>query len=278
MRLVPTDDAYRMKPAALAAMIDEDRAAGAIACAVVANAGATNTGAIDPLDAIADICAASGAWLHVDGAYGALGVLDPAEAPRFAGMARADSLTIDPHKWLQTPVDCGALLLRDKALQRRAFSLVPAYLESGESPEVPWQFEYAFELTYAVRALKAWAAIARLGRAGVAELVIRCNRLARRLADRIDADRDLELVTPPSLSVLCFRYRPAGMTDEQADAVNAALSDLIGASGEAHMPTTRVKGRTVLRACFLHYANDDDDVDDLVALIGRLGPQAVASA
>lgn len=278
MRLVPTDAAFRIRPEALAAMIDADRAAGALPCAVVANAGATNTGAIDPMDALARIAAEAGAWFHVDGAYGAIGRLDPAEAPRFAGMERADSLTIDPHKWLQTPVDCGALLLRDRALQKRAFSLVPAYLESGESAEAPWPYEYSFELTYANRAVKAWAAIARLGRDGLTELVTRCNGLARLLHARIEASDDLEAMTPPSLSVLCFRYRPAGVPEERLDAINARLSDLIGESGEAHVPTTKIGERTCLRACFLHYANDEDDVDTLLGLIGRLGQQAVATA
>jgi aromatic-L-amino-acid decarboxylase len=278
MRLVATDEAFRIRPEALAAMIDADLAAGLTPCAVVANAGATNSGAVDPLAAIADVCAARNVWLHVDGAYGAIGRLDPGEASRFAGMERADSLTLDPHKWFQTPVDCGALLLRDKALQWRTFSLIPAYLASGESAEAPWQFEYSFELTYATRAVKTWAALARLGRAGLSELVCRCNALARRLAAQVAAAPELEAMTPPSLSVLCFRYRPRGVAEDRLDAINATLSRLISESGEAHVPTTKVKGRTCLRACYLHYANDVDDVDHLIALIGRLGQRAVAEA
>lgn len=278
MRLVATDNRFRIRPDALAAMIEEDKAAGALPCAIVANAGATNTGAIDPMEAMAGIAADHGIWLHVDGAYGAIGCLDPEEAPRFAGMERADSLTIDPHKWFQTPVDCGALLLRDRELQRRAFSLVPAYLESGESPEAPWPYEYSFELTYANRAVKAWASLARLGRSGMTELVTRCNRLARLLADRVEASDSLEALTPVSLSVLCFRYRPAGVGEDRLDAVNDHLSRLIGESGEAHVPTSRIGERSCLRACFLHYANGEDDVEHLLELIARLGPAAVAAA
>ncbi len=278
MRLVATDAAFRIRPDALAEMVGEDIAAGALPCAVVANAGATNTGAIDPMEALADIAAEHGAWLHVDGAYGAIGRLDPDEAPRFAGMERADSLTIDPHKWFQTPVDCGALLLRDRALQKRAFSLVPAYLESGESPEAPWPYEYSFELTYANRAVKAWAALARLGKQGMTELVTRCNRLARLLAQRVAERDDLEALTPVSLSVLCFRYRPAGVPENRLDAVNEHLSRLIGESGEAHVPTSKIGEKTCLRACFLHYANGEDDVDHLLDLIARLGPAAVSAA
>ena len=278
MRLVATDETFRIRPEALAAMIAEDKGAGALPCAVVANAGATNTGAIDPMAALADLADEHGMWLHVDGAYGAIGRLDPAEAPRFDGMERADSLTIDPHKWFQTPVDCGALLLRDRELQRRAFSLVPAYLESGESPEAPWPYEYSFELTYANRAVKAWAALARLGRAGMTELVTRCNHLARLLAQRVAERSDLEALTPVSLSVLCFRYRPAGVPEVRLDAVNEHLSRLIGESGEAHVPTSKIGNHTCLRACFLHYANGEDDVEHLLGLITRLGPVAVSAA
>lgn len=272
LRGIPVDTAFRMRPDALRRAIEDDLASGHLPFAIVACAGATNTGAIDPLDAIADVARQFDVWLHVDGAFGAWAALDPAYAPQFKAVARADSLTLNPHKWPQVPLDCGALLTRHPEVHRAAFSLTPDYLVAGQS-EVPWPCEYMFELTFGNRALKVWAALARLGRSGLAELVTRCNRLAKRLEERIAAAPDFELLAPASLSVLNFRYRPAGraLDDAALDALNARISDAVSESGEAHLPTSRVNGKTSLRACFLHYDNDEADVEHLVALVRRLG-------
>ena len=272
LRSIPADDAFRMRPDALRAAIENDRKSGKVPFAIVACGGATNTGAIDPLDDVADVAAEFGVWLHVDGAFGAWAALDPAYRDRFKAIARADTVTLNPHKWLQVPVDCGALLTRHPEVHRDAFSLTPDYLEAGHS-EAPWPMEHMFQLTYGNRALKVWAAIARLGRSGIAELVTRCNRLASLLEARVRAEPDFELLSPASLSVVNFRYRPAGgkLDDTALDALNETISSAISESGEAHLPTTRVRGRTSLRACFLHYENDESDVDHLVGLVRRLG-------
>ncbi len=279
LRLVPTDRDFRMRLESLEAMIEADLAQDIVPCCVVASAGATNVGAIDPLNGVAEICEKRGIWFHVDGAYGAIGVLDPDYREALAGIARADTLSFNPHKWLMTPVDCGALLIRDKQLHREAFSLVPAYLDEGGSEDAPWPYEYSFQLTYANRAVKTWATLARLGRSGLRASVTQLNSLAQRLGGMIDEAPDFERVAPVSLSVVCFRYRPPGRPDGQpldeaaVDALNEAISDQISKSGEAHMPTTKVSGRPVLRACFMHYENDAEDVRHLVALIRRLGAQ-----
>jgi aromatic-L-amino-acid decarboxylase len=163
-------------------------------------------------------------------------------------------------------------LTRHPEVHRAAFSLTPDYLVSGHS-EAPWPCEHMFQLTYGNRALKVWAAIARLGRKGIAELVTRCNRLARLLEARVRTMPDFELLAPASLSVVNFRYRPAGRRLDAAaiDALNERISKAVSESGEAHLPTTRVCGKTSLRACFLHYENDESDVEHLVQLISRLG-------
>lgn len=272
LRAIAADGQFRMRPEALRRAIEEDRKAGLLPFAIVACGGATNTGAIDPLDEIADIAAGEDIWLHVDGAFGAWAALDPAYAGRFKALARADSVTLNPHKWLQVPVDCGALLTRHPEVHRAAYSLTPDYLAHGES-EAPWPMDHMFELTFGDRALKVWAAISRLGRSGIAELVTRCNRLASLAEARLRALPDFELLAPASLSVVNFRYRPAGgKLDEAAlDALNDRISKAVSASGEAHLPTTRVRGRTSLRACFLHYENDEGDVEHLLELVGRLG-------
>lgn len=272
LRAIAADEQFRMRPDALRRAIEDDRKAGHLPFAIVACGGATNTGAIDPLDEIADIAAGEDVWLHVDGAFGAWAALDPAYADRFKALARADSVTLNPHKWLHVPVDCGAMLTRHPAVHRAAFSLTPDYLAHGES-EAPWPMDYMFELTFGDRAMKVWASIARLGRSGVAELVTRCNRLANLLEARLRALPDFELLAPASLSVVNFRYRPAGRGLDEAtlNALNDSISKAVSESGEAHMPTTRVRGKTSLRACFLHYENDEGDVEHLIQLVGRLG-------
>jgi len=274
LRAIAADEQFRMRPDALRRAIEDDRSAGQLPFAIVACGGATNTGAIDPLDEIADIAAGDDVWLHIDGAFGAWAALDPAYAGRFKALARADSVTLNPHKWLQVPVDCGALLTRHPAVHRAAFSLTPDYLAHGES-EAPWPMDHMFELTFGDRALKVWAAISRLGRSGIAELVTRCNRLANLLEARVRELPDFELLAPASLSVVNFRYRPAGrkFDDAALDALNDRISKAVSESGEAHMPTTRVRGKTSLRACFLHYENDEGDVEHLVQLVSRLGAE-----
>ena len=274
LRAIAADEQFRLRPDALRRAIEDDRKAGHLPFAIVACGGATNTGAIDPLDEIADIAAAEDIWLHIDGAFGAWAALDPAYADRFKALARADSVTLNPHKWLHVPVDCGALLTRHPDVHSAAFSLTPDYLAHGES-EAPWPMDYMFELTFGDRALKVWASISRLGRSGIAELVTRCNRLASLLESRVRALPDFELLAPASLSVVNFRYRPSGakLDDAALDALNDRISKAVSESGEAHMPTTRVRGKTSLRACFLHYDNDEGDVEHLVQLVSRLGAQ-----
>jgi len=275
LRKVPTDASFRMDAAALKQMIAADRTAGLRPFAVIASAGTTNTGAIDPLDAIADVCEDAGAWFHVDGAYGGFGGLDPDYSDSYASIGRADTLTIDPHKWLHVPIDCGALLTRRKSMHREAFSLTPAYLEAGAGDSAPWPYEYMFQLTYANRALKTWAALARMGKSGVRDLIIRCNRLATLLDKYVAEAHDLEILSPTSLSVVNFRYVPEGrdLEHKELDDLNQRISDAVSASGEAHIPTTRVNGQLSLRACILHYENDEADIHHLVELVRRLGAE-----
>lgn len=272
LRAIEADAEFRMNPAALRAAIETDLKAGHLPFAIVACGGATNTGAIDPLDEIADIAGAFDIWLHIDGAFGAWAALDPAYRDRFRAFTRVDSVTLNPHKWLQVPIDCGAVLTRHPEAHRAAYSLTPDYLESGHS-EAPWPYEHMFQLTYGNRALKVWAAIARLGRSGVAELVTRCNALAKLLEQGVREAPDLELLSPASLSVVNFRYRPAerALGDSALDDLNEKISDAISGSGEAHLPTTRIRDKTSLRACFLHYENDESDVEHLIELVQRLG-------
>jgi aromatic-L-amino-acid/L-tryptophan decarboxylase len=274
VRTLPVDDDFRMSLPALRAAIAADRAAGRRPFCVAASAGTVNTGAIDPLDALADLCADEGLWLHVDGAYGALGILDPGVAPRYAGLARADSLALDPHKWLSVPVECGAVLVRDGRLLRDAFSLVPPYLRTEEGKGfggLPWFSEYGFQQTRGFRALKLFMTLAHAGREGLASVVTRHNHLARRLAARLAAAPDFEVLAAPVLSVVCFRHLPEGPRGEDArlDGHNKALMERVQAGGEAFVSGTVLRGRFALRACVLHYGTTEADVDALPDIVRR---------
>jgi glutamate/tyrosine decarboxylase-like PLP-dependent enzyme len=236
------------------------------------------TGAVDPFDELADVCAGERLWLHVDGAYGAVGVLDPAAAPQFRGMERADSLALDPHKWLSVPVECGAVLVREEATLRAAFSLVPAYIETEAGKGfggLPWYSEYGFHQTRGFRALKLWMVLAHLGRDGLVAHVARHNALAGRLAQLVGAAPDLELVTPPTLSIVCFRYRPPGWSasDARLDGLNRALMHAVQAGGEAFLTNAVLDGRFVLRACILHYGTGEHDLEALVDVVRRAGAE-----
>ncbi len=222
MREVPLDGG-RLDATALRAAIAADRASGALPALLVGSAGTVNSGAIDPLDALADVAAAEDLWFHVDGAYGAFGVLDPAIAARYRGMDQADSLVLDPHKWLGVPVDAGCALVRRGDDLRDAFSLIPPYLRQDTDAAVGTFAEYGPEQTRPFRALKTWATIAARGRAGIAAQVARANALARELAALIEREPELELAAAPVTSIVAFRARPAGCPPGRLDELNRAL-------------------------------------------------------
>ncbi len=264
MREVPLDGG-RLDADALRAAIAADRADGAVPALLVGSAGTVNTGAIDPLDELADVAAAESVWFHVDGAYGAYGVLDPALAARYRGMERADSLVLDPHKWLGVPVDAGCALVRSGDDLRDAFSLIPPYLRQRDPDPVGTFAEYGFEQTRPFRALKTWATVAALGREGIAAHVARCNELARELAAMVESEPELELAVAPQTSIVAFRARPADLPAERLEQVNQALPEAIQARGKAFVTGTLFDGRETLRACILHPRTGTEELATLVA-------------
>ena len=249
----------------LRAAIAADRAAGGQPAVLVGSAGTVNTGAIDPLAALADVAAAEGLWFHVDGAYGAFGVLDPAIAARYRGMERADSLALDPHKWLGVPVDAGCALVRRADDLREAFSTVPPYLRQGAGAEVGTFAEHGLEQTRPFRALKTWATIAARGRDGIVDQVVRANALARELAAVIEREPWLELAAAPETSIVAFRVRPPGCVPDRIDAINRALPEVVQARGRAFLTGTVFDGRETMRACVLHPGTTEADLATLVA-------------
>lgn len=263
LRTVPVDGAHRMDPAELRRLVAADAAAGLRPFLVAASAGTVNTGAIDPLAQIAQVARDHDLWFHVDGAYGALGVL--ADPGAYTGMAEADSLALDPHKWLGVPVDCGCVLLRDPAGARDAFSLVPPYLRDDDADELGWFSEYTPEQTRPFRALRVWATIAHLGRDGVTDLVRRTTALARTLGAMVEEAGDFELVAPVTTSITAFRYLPGESGD--TDALNAALPVAVQRRGQAFLTGTVLAGRPALRTCILHPGTTQAD---LVVLLEEL--------
>jgi len=281
VRVLPADADHRLDPAAVAAAIARDRAAGLQPFCVAASAGTVSTGAVDPLDALADLCAREGLWFHVDGAYGAVAAVAPERAARFAGLARADSLVLDPHKWLAVPVECGAVLVRDGAGLRDAFSLVPPYLRTEEGKGfggLPWYSEYGVQQTRGFRALKLWMTLQHAGRAGVRRLVSRHLALAAHLAELVDAAPRLERLAPVELSIVCFRYVPEGPARDGAalDALNKRIMETLQAEGRAFVTNGVVGGRFALRACVLHHSTAEDDLRALVALVQETGARCAS--
>ena len=266
MREVPLEGG-RLDTATLCASIAADREGGAVPALLVGSAGTVNAGVIDPLEALADLASAEGLWFHVDGAYGAFGVLDTAIAARYRGMERADSLVLDPHKWLGVPVDAGCALVQRADDLRDAFSLIPPYLRQGTGAPVGTFAEYGLEQTRPFRALKTWATIAARGRSGIAAQVVRANELARELAALIESEPELDLAAVPETSIVAFRTRPARCPPARLDDVNRALPEAVQARGRAFVTGTIFDGRETLRACILHPDTGSEHLATLVTEI-----------
>jgi glutamate/tyrosine decarboxylase-like PLP-dependent enzyme len=254
----------RLDRAAMGAVIAADRAAGAVPALLVGSAGTVNAGVVDPLEALAEVATAEGLWFHVDGAYGAFGVLDPSVSARYCGMEQADSLTLDPHKWLGVPVDAGCALVRRSEDLRDAFSLIPPYLRQDAGESIGTFAEYGLEQTRPFRALKTWATIAALGRAGIAAQVARANGLARELATLVQGEPELELAAAPETSIVAFRARPSGCPPARLEEVNRALPEAVQARGRAFVTGTVLGGRETLRACILHPGTRSNHLATLV--------------
>jgi glutamate/tyrosine decarboxylase-like PLP-dependent enzyme len=276
LRVLPSDRDRRLPVDALAAALAADRDRGARPMAVVASAGTVNTGAIDPLAAIAEVCAAYRVWLHVDGAYGAPAVLDPRYSAELAPMAAADSLAVDAHKWLAVPYEAGAVLVRDEDGLRAAFSRVPAYLREDSDPDgvtwLPWFSEYGTQQTRGFRALKVWAALAHHGRAGYARTIGRDLDLAERLAARVERTPGLAL-TSRGLSVVTFRRTSPGVPAGELDRLNRDVLRRVQLGGEAFLTGTELDGAVVLRACITNPRMRPEDADRLVAAVERAAGQ-----
>jgi aromatic-L-amino-acid decarboxylase len=263
LRLVAVDSEWRMRPRALEQAIIDDLAAGRRPLAVVATAGTVNTGAVDPLTEVSRIARTHGLWMHVDGAYGALAAMALPE--QFEGLALADSLSMDAHKWLYQPADCGVLLFRDAGAARKAFSFSGDYVRTMTADAVEGFafFDESMELSRRARALKVWLSVRYHGLAAFREAIRKDVENARRLEARVRATPTLELLAPANLSAVCFRY--VGVVPEaERDAFNARLMARVNARGRAYLSNATLHGRFVLRACFVNHRTTPEDVDTVV--------------
>ena len=266
---VACDDAYRMDPAALERAIAEDRARGMRPLAIVATVGTTSTSSIDPVPAIADIAAREKIWLHVDAAYAGVAAMIPEQAYLLDGVTRADSLVVNPHKWLFIPMDLSVLFLRDEASVRRAFSLVPEYLTTTDG-DVRNYMDYGIQLGRRFRALKLWFALRHLGAKEIRERLRGHIALAQRFAQWVDDDPQWETMAPHPLSLVCFRYHPSGVDDEvHLERLNAALLERVNATGEMFISHTKLDGRYVLRLAIGNLRTTRGDVEAAWGILQR---------
>ncbi len=276
LRRIESGADFRIPMAALASAVAADRAAGFLPAIVVGNAGTVNTGAIDPLDELADFCAREKLWFHVDGAYGALATMVPELHPLFSGMERSDSIAVDPHKWLYVPYEAGATLVREPGRLSATFRKFPEYLASDPDSPFPgpsWFAERGVELSRGFKALKVWMGLKTHGRRAYAEQIASDVRLAKLLAAEVDRRPDFERLADTPLSIANFRYRPADrdLPDAELDRVNRTIINRLVGEGSFFLAPTILKGRTALRVAITNFRTREEDLTFLLDEAARIG-------
>lgn len=273
VRVLATDDQYRLDPHALRDAVAEDRSTGRVPGVVVATAGTIASGAVDPLQTIGDLCEQEGMWLHVDGAYGALAAVAPGAAWMREGLARAHSLSLDPHKWLFVPIDASCLLVRDPEHMRRFFTVVPEYLKVGASElagDIHHPMEHTFELTRRFRALKLWMTLKACGASVLQEKIETHLAMARQLASWVEVAEGFELLAPVMTSTVCFRRVPDSIEkiddlhrSATLDRLNEEIMDRVNRRGGLFLSRGRLGGVFALRVCITHLRTREDDLRHL---------------
>jgi glutamate/tyrosine decarboxylase-like PLP-dependent enzyme len=273
LRPLPADEDFLLQPAVLGEAIRADRQAGRLPWVAVANAGATSTGAVDPLAALVALCRQENVWLHVDAAYGWAAALTAEGRAALEGIGQADSVTLDPHKWFGQTFEAGCLLVREGGLLPRTFALRPEYMQDVEPAGDEVNFaDCGLALTRRFRALKIWLSVKVLGLGWFRGLIERCCRLADFAQQLLERANVFEVLSPRRLSIVCFRYRPAGdWRDEALDRLNLALVEGLRATGRAFISSTRLRGRVALRFCFVNWRTTAADVEEVVGLLAALG-------
>jgi glutamate/tyrosine decarboxylase-like PLP-dependent enzyme len=275
VRPLPTAADGRLEPATLARAAAEDRRTGRLPWAVVANAGSTNTGAVDPLSDLAEVCRRESLWLHADAAYGWSAVLTAPGRALLAGIERADSITLDPHKWFAQAFEAGCVLVRDGRLLGETFRLRPEYMEDVAPAADEVNFcDQGIALTRRFRALKIWLSVKVLGLGWFRALIEHCCHLAELAELLLRQSGSFEVLSPAQLSVVCFRYVPAGapaLVEEELDRLNLAILADIRAGGRAFLSSTRLHGRLALRFCFVNWRTSAADLEAVLRLLTESG-------
>jgi aromatic-L-amino-acid decarboxylase len=271
VRSIPVDEKHRMQPEALEEALSRDVAAGVVAVAVVATAGTTLTGAVDPLDSVADVCERHGVWLHIDGAYGLPGAAAPTAAPLFAGLERADSATIDAHKWLGVQKSCSVVLLRETGRLRTAFGHEERYmLHEGD---VANPVDRTLEYSRPFRSLRLWMSFRVYGAARYRAWIEATLANARLLADSLRESPEFELLHDPMLSTVCFQHVPPGAGD--IDAHNIRLAREMQRDGRVFLAPASVDGHACLRVCLVNFRTTSEDVEFVIEVVREIGRRLV---
>jgi aromatic-L-amino-acid decarboxylase len=282
LRLLPVNDYFQIDLQTLKATITKDREDGYLPFCVVGAAGTTNTGGIDDLDALADLCQQEKLWFHVDGAFGAWAALAPRARNKVVGIERADSLALDLHKWMYMQYEVGCILVRHAQQHHKAFSLTPDYLAHGEGGrglsggDLPWFSDYGFQLSREFRALKAWMALKEHGSRKYARIIQQNIDQALYLGELVNASPELELSAPVTLNVVCFRYVTPDMDDYILDELNKQIVIELQEQGVAVLSGTVIKGKYVLRAANSNHRSRREDFEVLVREVIRIGKELTA--
>ena len=270
VRVIEMDDMFRMVTDDLARSVAADRAAGMSPFLVVASAGTTNTGSVDPLHAIADFCGSESLWLHVDAAYAGFASLTDEGKRMLAGIERADSLTLDPHKWLFVPFECGCLMMKHPARLEQAFRIMPEYLKDVEPGDAEVNFaDRGEQLTRYSRALKIWMSVSYFGTAAISNAIQDAMDRARLLESLVNAAPDFEILCPAQFGILCFRVRPQGVADAYLNALNERINARVVSEGRFLISSTQLRGQFSLRMCTLGFRTTTDDIRALFDSISR---------
>ena len=280
VRMVPTDEHFRLDMNELHSMLVADQKSGLTPSAICGNAGATNTGAIDPLDEIADYCESEEIWFHVDAAYGGFAILTDRGAGLLKGLERADSIAMDAHKWLFQPFECGCLMVKDIQKLEKAFSVQPEYLQDTQwGRDHPNFGDRGLQLSRSFRALKVWMSVQTFGMAAFRRSIAQGIDLAERAEAYIRESDVLHIANPASLGVVCFRVnsRAAELNNEELEEINKAVQARVIEEGVAMMSSTRLRGLYSLRLCILNHTTTWEDVRFTLAAIEDFGREAINS-
>jgi glutamate/tyrosine decarboxylase-like PLP-dependent enzyme len=271
---MPADENFRMSPAALREAIHRDRAASRLPWTVVANAGATNTGTVDPLESLAEVCGQEKLWLHVDAAYGWSAVLTPEGKAALKGIELCDSVTLDPHKWFGQTFESGCLLVREGRRLAETFAIRPEYMQDVEPETDQINFaDHGLALTRRFRALKIWLSVKVLGLNWYRDLIARSCRLAEFAEALLKQEPSFEILSPTQLSIVCFRFNPnrLRLSEDDLNCLNLRIIDELRATGRAFISSTRLRGRVALRFCFVNWRTTAGDVDLIIGLLKEIG-------